>query len=63
MVDLDADSNVVGFDVDHASRKLDLTKVETIALPPAYAAGVREAPFRRSRETRTIAQRHGAQDG
>jgi uncharacterized protein YuzE len=34
VVDLDADGNVVGFDIDHASRKLDLSKVETIALPP-----------------------------
>ena len=38
VVDLDADGNVVGLDIDHASRKLDLTKVETIALPPASAA-------------------------
>jgi uncharacterized protein YuzE len=38
VVDLDADGNVVGFDIDHASRKLDLSKVETIALPPASAA-------------------------
>jgi len=38
VVDLDADGNVVGFDIDHASRKLDLSKVETIALPPAQAA-------------------------
>jgi uncharacterized protein YuzE len=37
-VDFDAEGNVVGFDIDHASRKLDLTKVETIALPPARAA-------------------------
>jgi uncharacterized protein YuzE len=37
-VDFDADGNVVGFDIDHASRKLDLSKVETIALPPAHAA-------------------------
>ena len=29
---------VVGLDIDHASRKLDLSKVETIALPPASAA-------------------------
>jgi len=33
VVDLDADGNVVGFDIGHASRKLDLSKVETIALP------------------------------
>ncbi|MGH6811627.1 MAG: DUF2283 domain-containing protein [Methylocella sp.] len=32
-VDLDATGNVVGFDIDHASRKLDLSNVETIALP------------------------------
>ena len=38
VVDLDAEGNVVGFDIDHASRKLDLSKVETIALPPAHAA-------------------------
>jgi hypothetical protein len=28
----------VGLDIDRASRKLDLSKVETIALPPASAA-------------------------
>jgi uncharacterized protein YuzE len=38
VVDLDANGDVVGFDIDHASRKLDLSKVETIALPPATAA-------------------------
>jgi uncharacterized protein YuzE len=38
VVDFDADGNVVGLDIDHASRKLDLSKVETIALPPASAA-------------------------
>ena len=32
-VDLDANGDVVGFDIDHASRKLDLTSLETIALP------------------------------
>jgi uncharacterized protein YuzE len=37
VVDLDADGNVVGFDIDHASRKLDLSKVETIALPRVTA--------------------------
>ena len=36
--DLDAKGDVVGFDIDHASRKLDLSKVETISLPPASAA-------------------------
>ena len=38
VVDLDAKGEVVGFDIDHASRKLDLSKVQTIALPPATAA-------------------------
>jgi uncharacterized protein YuzE len=37
VVDLDANGDVVGFDIEHASRKLDLSKVETIALPPASA--------------------------
>jgi uncharacterized protein YuzE len=37
VVDLDANGDVVGFDIDHASRKLDLSKVETIALPSASA--------------------------
>jgi len=32
-VDLDADGEVVGFDIDRASRRLDLTTIETIALP------------------------------
>jgi uncharacterized protein YuzE len=38
VVDLDANGDVVGFDIDNASQKLDLSKVETIALPPASAA-------------------------
>ena len=38
VVDFDANGDVVGFDIDHASRKLDLSKVETVALPPATAA-------------------------
>jgi uncharacterized protein YuzE len=38
VVDLDANGDVVGFDIEHASQKLDLSKVETIALPPASAA-------------------------
>ena len=32
-VDLDADGNVVGFDIDHASRQLDLSTLESTALP------------------------------
>src|SRR5947207_2418757 len=39
VVDFDADGNVVGFDIDHASAKLDLSRIETVALPPADAAG------------------------
>jgi uncharacterized protein YuzE len=38
VVDLDANGDVVGFDINHASRKLDLSKIETIALPSATAA-------------------------
>jgi uncharacterized protein YuzE len=37
-VDLDARGDVVGFDIDRASHKFDLSKIETIALPPASAA-------------------------
>ena len=32
-VDLDLAGEVVGFDIDHASKRLDLSTVETIALP------------------------------
>jgi uncharacterized protein YuzE len=32
-VDLDETGAVVGFDIDGASRRLDLSKVETVALP------------------------------
>ncbi len=38
VVDLDINGDVVGFDIDHASRKFDLSKVETISLPLAGAA-------------------------
>jgi uncharacterized protein YuzE len=31
VVDLEADGNVVGFDIDHASAKLDLSRIETVA--------------------------------
>jgi uncharacterized protein YuzE len=37
-VDLDANGDVVGFDIDHASGKLGLSSIETIALPPVSAA-------------------------
>ena len=32
-VDLNAEGKVVGFDIDHASRHLDPTTLETVALP------------------------------
>ncbi len=32
-VNLDSAGEVVGFDIDHASRRFDLTTLETIALP------------------------------
>ena len=38
-VDLDAVGQVVGFDIDHASTRFDLTTLETVALPiPASKA-------------------------
>lgn len=37
-VDLDANGDVVGFDIDSASGKLDLSRIETIALPAVRAA-------------------------
>jgi uncharacterized protein YuzE len=37
-VDLNVNGDVVGFDIDHASSKLDLSSIGTIALPPASAA-------------------------
>jgi uncharacterized protein YuzE len=38
VVDFDEKGEVVGFDIDHASKKLDLSVIETISLPPASAA-------------------------
>lgn len=32
-VDLDAAGDVIGFDIDHASQRFDLTTLETEALP------------------------------
>jgi uncharacterized protein YuzE len=32
-VDLNANGEVVGFDIDHASTQLDLTTLETVELP------------------------------
>ena len=33
VADFDAEGNVVGIDIDHASQKLDLKALETVALP------------------------------
>jgi len=33
VADFDADGNVVGLDIDHASEKLDLKTVEAVSLP------------------------------
>ena len=38
VLDVDAAGNPVGIDIDGASRRLDLTSVETIALPLAVPA-------------------------
>jgi uncharacterized protein YuzE len=38
VADFDANGDIVGLDIDHASRKLDLSKIETIALPQINAA-------------------------
>lgn len=37
VLDLDAAGDLVGFDIDNASKRFDLSKVESIALPvPAH---------------------------
>jgi uncharacterized protein YuzE len=33
VIDFDREGNVVGIDIDHASRKLDLKSLEAISLP------------------------------
>jgi uncharacterized protein YuzE len=38
VVDVDADGNPVGFDIDHASEKLDLGTLKTIALPTVHTS-------------------------
>jgi uncharacterized protein YuzE len=38
VVDLNANRDVVGFDIDQASRKFDLSQVETVSVPTASAA-------------------------
>jgi uncharacterized protein YuzE len=39
VVDLDGHGEVVGFDIDNASKRLGPSKVETVALPLAGRAG------------------------
>ena len=34
----DAKGDVVGLDIDHASKKLDLSIIEMVSLPPVSAA-------------------------
>jgi len=39
-VDIDARGNLVGFDIDRAANRLDLSSLETTALPPrSYKIG------------------------
>ena len=35
LLDLDATGDLVGFDIDNASKRFDLTKLEAVALPIA----------------------------
>lgn len=37
VLDFDAEGNIVGIDIDRASKKLDLKTLETVALPAAVA--------------------------
>ena len=37
VADFDAEGNIVGLDIDDASKKLDLKTLETISLPPVTA--------------------------
>lgn len=39
-IDLDTEGEVVGFDIDHASSRLDLSSIETYSLPPPEAKAV-----------------------
>jgi len=34
VADFDVEGNIVGIDIDHASKKLDLKTLEAVALPP-----------------------------
>ena len=33
VIDFDAEGNIVGIDIDHASRKLDLNTLEAVSVP------------------------------
>lgn len=33
VIDFDAEGNIVGIDIDHASKKLDLQTLETVSVP------------------------------
>ena len=37
VIDFDAEGNIVGIDIDHASQKLDLKTLETVSLPALTA--------------------------
>jgi len=37
VIDFDAEGNIVGIDIDHASQKLDLKSLETVSLPALTA--------------------------
>lgn len=39
VVDFDAEGNIVGVDIDHASKKLDLSKLEIESLPVPSGRG------------------------
>ncbi|MEX2229381.1 MAG: DUF2283 domain-containing protein [Dehalococcoidia bacterium] len=39
VVDFDAEGNVVGIEVQHASERIDLTRIETSGLPTPARAG------------------------
>ena len=38
VLDLDSEGNIVGIDIEHASRVADLSRLEAIALPVASAS-------------------------
>ena len=41
VIDLDAKGNIVGIDIDHASKRLDITKFEAVAFPMARAKALK----------------------